>query len=63
MQTRANLAFRDLPSYVFEKHELPDEFKRFVARRILPKVKLTGYKRNSLVSEPGIGLPGVGLGD
>jgi len=35
---------RELPSFIFAEHRLPDEFRLFVKHRILPDLNLTGYK-------------------
>jgi hypothetical protein len=39
-----NLSFRELASNPFKERRLIPEFEHFVESRILPHLKLTGYK-------------------
>lgn len=39
-----NQHFRDLPSYAYREQRFPDEFREFVAQRVLPRIEFDGYK-------------------
>lgn len=44
---RRNKHFRDLPStrFGYSDDRMPSEFRKFVERKVLPRLKLTGYKQ------------------
>jgi hypothetical protein len=41
---RTNFDHRDLPSHVFSKNRIPADLQQFMRKRIIPKLKLRGYK-------------------
>ena len=44
MKRRNNRHLRELKSYVFEEQKISPKFRRFVTKRVLPDIKLSGYK-------------------